>query len=429
MQLKTMNDNLRKIEKLKNITFIKFVDLSSTNNDKYTIIPGFMVFYNGLDYLFLTSKDEYFLEFVKKLREVYLKEKDNIVKKDFFGNKYSIEIDDITKKLLLEGELDKIEEMYSFLSEKEGYNESLFFKEEEVKGILPIVKYHLENTLSLFSISLEVENSPKGYQGLYYLKGRKNGIPCFIPMFYLKNDYNTYYLEIGGLFDKSMPISMNISFKEKEVVVDTKIEDLAFSNHESYKFSDNKVIAKRTVYLNQDMKIFKSEELKPTLAPKNDLMYLNGTETHWYLLPWNAYYGGKKEEIQITEDEKINSYQTIYFDIEPKMFFIKENYSKQYQKSSPVVIDNKRFILDNMESTSIGYEQDKVTYIETSFNKLGTLGYFKQHLAGKYFYHIANKELKSVSKNDFIALNQMNGIYDKTDLLRTEKIKKLIKEK
>lgn len=422
MQIKQMDENLRKIEELKNISSIEYKDLSTTKNNKYTVIPGFMVFYNGLNCLYLTAKDEYFLEFIKKLREVYIEEKDRVIKIDSFGNNHYMEIDDISKELLLNGKLDNIPNIYSFYSNKQGYDKSLLFIDQELKSILPIIKYNLQNTLSLFSITLNINNNINGYQNNYYMYGKKNDIPCIIPIYYLKEDYNSYRIEIGGLFDKTMSIVMNIRFKNDSLEINSRINDISFSNNLSYKFINDKLVEKQIVYINREVKLLKTNNVN-TIDFPNNFKYLENHDMTWYNLPWNALYGVKKEINKLNDKETIDTEQIIYLDIKPKSFIMRDYLFKQYNN----IINSSRFLLDNVVSQTIGYEDNNISFLETSFLDTNTNGYYKQHLGGKYFYHVSSKSLMDSTKEDYIPLNKMMGIFDKTDLLRKDKINKILR--
>ena len=422
MQIKKMDENLRKIEELINISSIEYKDLSTTKNNKYTVIPGFMVFYNGLNCLYLTSQDKYFLEFIKKLREVYLEEKDKVIRVDSFGNNHYIDIDDISKELLLHGELNNIPDIYSFYKNKQSYDKSLLFTDQELKSILPIIKYSLQDTLSLFSVTLNVDNNINGYVNNYYIYGKKNDILCLMPIYYQKEDYNSYRIEIGGLFDKTMSIVMNIRFRNDSLEINSRIDDISFSNNISYKFINNKLVEKQIVYINGEVKLLKTNNVNTIDFPSN-FKYLESNDMTWYNLPWNALYGIKKEINRLNDEESIDIEHTTYLDIQPISFIMKDYLFKQYSN----VIKSNRFILDNVVSQTIGYKYNDNSYIETSFMDTNTNGYYKQHLGGKYFYHVSSKSLIDSIKEDYIPLNKMMGILDKTDLLRRDKINKILR--
>ena len=76
MKIIKEDDTLLKIKQLKDIRSIDFIDLyMNSSKDKVKIIPGFLVFYGRGEELFLTSRDKYFDQFVKKIHETtYIKQ-------------------------------------------------------------------------------------------------------------------------------------------------------------------------------------------------------------------------------------------------------------------------------------------------------------------------------------------------------------------
>ena len=92
-----MDPTLVEIYNIRNIESIKLWDLVSNDEDnKRTVIPAFMVIYDGGKQLNLCAKDKYFDVFVKKITEVYKDEKNNILEDaltDPFGLSRHIEID------------------------------------------------------------------------------------------------------------------------------------------------------------------------------------------------------------------------------------------------------------------------------------------------------------------------------------------------
>nr|MCR5482873.1 hypothetical protein [Bacilli bacterium] len=86
MKINAMNDERIAISNIENIESIKFGDLGLTgvkstnngllNNGNTLIKPMLTIAYNGANILVLSSDDENFDYFVKKVRDIYLKEKD-----------------------------------------------------------------------------------------------------------------------------------------------------------------------------------------------------------------------------------------------------------------------------------------------------------------------------------------------------------------
>ena len=65
------------IKQIKNLSFIKIYDIASFELDdsrRYSL-PAMMINYDGNKYLNMSGRDKYFDQFVKKVQQVYLKEK------------------------------------------------------------------------------------------------------------------------------------------------------------------------------------------------------------------------------------------------------------------------------------------------------------------------------------------------------------------
>ena len=142
--LTTDSKELIDLKDLKNITMIH---LSSLEKDySLKIIPGFIVDFEGHTINYTVAQD-HFEEFVARLRQVYLEEKNNNIS-DGMGIKH-IEIDPLTEKVLLEGKIEKAGEIYNYYHEQEGYEESLLFDEDRIRARLPIIIYHLNSYIKI----------------------------------------------------------------------------------------------------------------------------------------------------------------------------------------------------------------------------------------------------------------------------------------
>ena len=76
-----MDKTLLTINSIKNLESIKIYDLPSFKLDdtrKY-VLPAMMISYDGGKYLNMYSREKYFNEFVLKVQEVYLKEREKYI--------------------------------------------------------------------------------------------------------------------------------------------------------------------------------------------------------------------------------------------------------------------------------------------------------------------------------------------------------------
>lgn len=432
MKLNTMDETLLKINKLKNIESISYKDIISTiNDDKYTIIPSFIVFYDGLKILNLTSLDKHFNIFVKKLKQVYLEEKDNIVEDSPIYGKKNIQIDDFTKKMLLESNLDEINSLYKFYNEDNGYTHSLLFKEDELKIIIPIIKHQLKEVLKTFDKVIDFDNKIKGYNNVYSWNTKIDGIPSTNYFIYQKNSPNTYFFECIGLIKELIPISIEINFKDNGISINTWIKDLKYSNYKTYNISEKNITEEKSIYLNENLKSYEKNNLEKTTCQLKNIIDIGyKEELDWYKLPWSsAIYGIKRIKTPISSEKENIIYQrSIYLDTTDNNFIIKDIITKKYKKDSTSLVDTIDVTFDNINKTIIGYKEKDLIILETSFLS-DQLTKPRNNYENKYFYHTTlNNSFKNIKEEELIPLNKEKEIIKKTDLLKTNKIKKLIRK-
>ena len=419
MKFIEMDDTLRKINSLKNITSIKYHDLSSVTDNKSKIIPGFLVFYNGNNSLFLTVKDKYYQDFVKKLRSVYSNEQNSIITTDIMGNKKSIQIDDFTKKMLLD---DKLEDdiIYSFYQDKEGYKNRLFFEMDEVKSILPIIKYHIEDTLKYFDYDIDLADEVQGYNGVYTINTIYNGIPSLVPLTFKKREFNSYELSIGGLFPKVMSLNMSIDILSSGITITSSIPEIKFNSTYIYEVNEDNAIMRSYAYLDNKLKSYKIDDLKVAKNKDDDIVLKNsGDSINWYLLPWNGLLGYTYSLDILTDNEKMIYYRLLYFDINEDRYTYIDTYAKKYHRDSTVLKEVANLTIDSVRKRTIGIKNNDIFLEETAFSDDGVTGFYKTNLANRYFYHITDR-------TKYISISKENGVLSSADLFRS-KIRKLIK--
>ena len=186
MTITSMDDILIKIYNIKNIEKIKILNFSLKKDSNIDVIPSLLVIYNNGKTLILNERDKYFKTFVKKVTEVYNDEKDRTESNniDPFNLRKEIEISSHDKEILENGILANISKEYKFYEDKYEYDESLFFTEDEIKTLFPILKYHLEDFFK--SNGLEISNNFKGYQNRYFTETKIDGLLKKISFNYIK---------------------------------------------------------------------------------------------------------------------------------------------------------------------------------------------------------------------------------------------------
>ena len=181
MMIRIMDPMLIKIYNIKDIEEIKFTDLwPSSRGDKITVLPSLYISYDGGKYLSLCSQDKYFDVFVRKVFQVYNLEKNRvIVDPDFdpFGKRTKLKINDRTKAILESGDLSKINEIYSFYDQKKSYEHSLAFQSDELRLLLPIIKYHLKQIFDCTDRNIDLSGDVvNGYRNNYGIQYKIDGL-------------------------------------------------------------------------------------------------------------------------------------------------------------------------------------------------------------------------------------------------------------
>ena len=144
MKYMPMDKELIAINQIKDLVSVHFEDMYlSGYSGKARIVPGFSIHYGHNQYMILTTLDRHFKEFVERLRKVYQEEKDHVVSRNFLGEQ-KIQIDELSKSILLSGELEQISDLYNHYENSHGYDQSLIFEIDRINAIIDIAKYHLQ---------------------------------------------------------------------------------------------------------------------------------------------------------------------------------------------------------------------------------------------------------------------------------------------
>ena len=435
MRIEKMDELLIRINKLKNIRSIQYNDLFLTTNNKIHILPSLVVFYENMQCINLCINDKYFYELLKKVKEVYLEEKDKETDDLYFNPFYNnlgikIEIDPLTQSLLDESNLDEINSLYSMYDKDKSYEQGLLFKEDELNTILPIIKYNIKETLNGFNTSIFFEDEINGYQDNYCLKADIDGRFSLIPIVITKESFNKYNVRVGGLFKTLNPLEIKIEFNNDSIRIANEIIDLKYSNSYEYKIENGVVVENHSMLLNEELKQYEETILPKTINELENLTNLGiKEELEWFILPWKSLYGFKKESNILSNVEKIEYIHNIYFSKLNDGFVCRDYISKNYKKKVKAY-DDLNVELETVERVVTGVNLDNSLYvIESKFSDKGTNGYYKAYLRDKYFYHLCDKELSEISEEELVPLDSYNsGVINKADLLKKNKMYKLVKK-
>ncbi len=413
MTITSMDDNLIKIYSIKNIEKIKIINFSLKKDSNIDVIPSLLVTYNNGKTLILNERDKYFKTFVKKVTEVYNEEKDRTESNniDPFKLNKEIEISSHDKEILENGILTNISKEYKFYEDKYEYDESLFFTEDEVKTLFPILKYHLEDFFK--SNGLEINDNFKGYQNRYFTETKIDGLLKKISFNYIKISDNRYKFEISHLFDNLSLLNIEIGFKNNRIYVNLNIDikDISVIGEYSYIQEENGLKYIKNINKN-DLNIYYEdkylEEVKNTEVINFDNDY--DTNIKWFMLPWNAKYGYENITKNISDEERIIERHYIYNLIKDDFFTSKEKYTKVYQQLNRF----NEITLDHMDKNISGFLIDDDVYkVETSFLDCNFKnGFYDEKLNGYFFYSLVKKD-----KNKFKLVKSIDNLFDKSDLL------------
>lgn len=423
MKLIKYDDELIEINKIKDITSIEYKDLILTSaKDKIKIIPGFIVMYGLNKSLYLTEQDKYFEIFVKRLREVYQEEKDNVVKEGIFGVE-GIKIDNLTKSLLMDNNLEKTYELYDYYHDKDSYDKSLFFEEDKFRIVFDTFKYHLIETLKMFDISIDNISLSGGVNGNYYLSVIIDNTPRILPINYIIKDDISSEVTIGNIFNGVSPLTIDITFYDNRLSVISKVDKYKYYETNTYGF-DNSFYHTKEIIIDNNTIMYKKDKIDSVEANKYDnLINIDSVnkDITWYKLPWNSYIGVNLC-ISKYDTSSIITNKFIYLLINDNNYYLKELYYTKYQKQTSAMEEMMALTLDKISKETFGIKNNDVIMIETFFDNDGINGFYKDKLSRNYFYHLSPVDsIELITKDNAISLGRENKINDKVDLLNVKK--------
>lgn len=438
MKLVSMDDVECAINNIHNIESISFSDLAlvsvgKSKTDTYSrvledgnqlFIPLLTVVYDGANILNLTSLDKHFNKFVKKVRDVYLKEKDNPIQGDFFSS--YIKIDDYTKKILLSDSVIKTSDLYSFYEGKTGYDELLISNEKEVLGLLSLIIHIIDTNLSMFKKHFTFGNRIQGYgpRGNYVLEGKINNEYTNCLLRFSKLGNNTYNFDLGNVLGDLTPLKVRVSFNKASLDIVCKSDKSDYQLLESYTYNDGEVIGTREAYLNDNLKY--SETLKiEKLSSDVPLSKIDEDDSlDWFQLPWGSSIGFKYIDEKVDDEISTSSRKVQYISINNDVFINLKSAEKMLIRKTPDFKIVKDIIFDDVDKTMIGYKDDDITYIRTTFGADGAVGEYNDKYAGKSFYHVSSAtSFEELNKSNIYPVGYDLDVYDQGDLLNNFKVK------
>lgn len=437
MKINAMNDERIAISNIENIESIKFGDLGLTgvkstnngllNNGNTLIKPMLTIAYNGANILVLTSDDENFDYFVKKVRDIYLKEKDKPIEGSIL--KRHIEIDDLSKKILLSDTITQTSDLYNYYSNIDSYDERLISSEHEVKALVPLIDYIINSNLSSINRSAKLEKGISGYSpsGMYTMYESIDGIYIPIPLKITKNN-NSYDISIANVFGELNPLKVTINFNKTDLSIISKVDSNNYNSYEEFKYEDGIVTNTKEIYIN-DKCLYKNPiKYEKTFETPNITKLDESDSLDWFKLPWGASIGFKNEINKIDEESKTEYRKVQYVDQHDNSLLNIESAEKRFIRKTKDFRKVKDIIFDDVDKTMSCFKDNDCIYIETAFNENGTVGTYKDLYAGRYFYQFSTTEdFNSINKNNTYPVNREYDVYEPGDLRENIKIRKKVK--
>lgn len=423
-----MDPELIEINGIKNLEFVKFYDLTTNDKDKIMLLPSLMVTYDNGKTINLCSKDKYFKEFVYKVIEVYNVEKNDVVvteRPNPLIKEKTMEVDPRTKVILENANLDTRESITDFYKDKDGFDNSLMYEQDEIKSIIDITRFAIMDFAKFANINVELSDNFKGYRTNYIIEGKINDLFVYLLLHYDKVDDNHYVISIGNMGGANKPLVIEISFTDNSIYVNSKYQNVTLSNEFLVRNQQGFYI--KEIFRDKDMVSFDAGDLKPVeeFEHSNLLCFDDNTERKWFNLPWGAYLGELAYTEDIDKDSNIYHSLVSYIDINEGDFTKREFYTRKLERQNTNQIQSVSLTLDEFRKITFGYEQKPYYIIETHFKDARGDGEYQLKYNGKHFYHIVKaKDLSEIKKEKLRSVKK-EIINDRADLLSDEKLKKI----
>ena len=423
--LLTTNGQLLTIRQIKELSSVEYRDLYFANpNGKQKLVPGFIITYGpNNNILYMTSADPYFDEFVRKVREVYQEEKDHVISEGIMGKQY-IQIDDLTKSMLINGELESTSELYKEYAKEYSYQESLLMEEDKVKALFPVIEYHLKETLERWETRITDIKLSGGVNGVYYLNAKVNQKPSIIPIYFEPKE-DGWKVTLGNLFERSIPLQIEGHFSTNGIFVSARILEYEYEDDTFYQIRNNRVWKEREIYQKERMIHYETKDLPVTSKKEPQEVYemdASAKKIEWYELPWNSYLGLYEDKWYMTDEGERQEEESPHRMVENKIIYLsktqdtiwtKEIASKRYHRKKDDRTVGGNIQLDYMNKRRIGKLTKDAALVETHFTRNGVTGKYKEALSGKYFYQIYQPDL---TKEKARFIDQNDQVDEKTDL-------------
>ena len=425
----SMNQTLLKINKIKNLESVKIYDLTSFklyDTRKY-VLPAMIIRYDGGKYLNLYANDPYFCEYVLKVQEVYLREKD----KTKIDKKYSplvegsIDIDPVSEKILLEGNLNRKNSIYDFYSGKKNYDYSLFFEKDDMKFILPMVRYHLKEFMNDLGIMVNYKKNDNlsGYKHYYAIDALVNGLEDKLLFSFDKKD-NGYFINVRSM-SRNIPNSIfTIIINTDHIEIESKILFKDIIEEFTYDFINEPSIEKN-IYKDGQLISYDKRKMDKRDKLAVNLPILDDYYGTWYKFPWGDWFGIEEKITQIGELEKVTKRDSKYLTITDDGFMMHDDYSKKWVKDKGINAVSNSMVLDKIKKTVKCKRIQEAAFLLETHILDNTVPY-----NDKYFYHVTEcNKIEEITKDSLVSISKDNNLIYSGDLYDSNNINLVLRKK
>lgn len=431
MKIDVSDSLLLEIYSIKNLESIKIYDLLIQNNsNKNLIIPTMMITYNGNKMLNLCSKDKYFDIYVKKVLEVYNKEKNSsLVIETPFSKQEGIIMDNNTKTILENGLIQETNKLFKEYRYKDSYLEDFIYEKDEVKLLLPLLYEGINDFLKETDLNIEFSNELSGYKNNYTIRANIDGIDEYLTIMFYKDEFR-YCFNINNISEDKLNINAILSLFKNKIQIDLEIPFSDMYSRKEYIINKDTIHEERRIYKDSKLVQYDNQDLTSKDFNYNNLINLEEDKDYKYFEILKDCFIGINNNIKNinTNGEIINS-NYVFLIVNDKGFLKKEYVSTSYREKKDIYSVVLDMTLDERVSTTYGYNiKDNIYLIGTYFHKHNSSnGYYNNYLAGKRFYKLAiAKNISEINKNNIIDIKKKQDILDREDVFNIPKVKKIV---
>lgn len=404
------------INQIRNISFIKIYDIASFELDdsrKYTL-PAMMINYDGNKFLNLSAKDKHFDQFVRKVQQVYIKENPTArVDKSyspFAGD--GIDIDPVSKKILLSGNLQRENEIYDFYNDKKFYDRSLLYDKDDMKLILPILKHNFKEFMEKAGILINYQEDSRlvGYRENYSMDAKVKGFEDKL-LFEFSKDDSSYSVVVRSNEHIFPDTKVKIIINTDAIHIESEMIGKETNSEVIYELINNPSV-QRITYINGIMAEYNRVPIAKSENPNIPLQLLSGFDGDWYELPWGDWYGIKESVERVDDFEIVATRDSKFLSIDDDGFLLHDDYRKKWVKEKGINTVESSMILDDIKKTVKCKRLDDDTFLlETQFiDRASTTD-------GKYFYHVTqSKKTGEITKESLASISRDNNVIYSGDL-------------